>query len=98
MRNATVSRSTTTTKSAAATKTPAKKAPVKKTVAKATIESTPGAVVMADTKNICTPERRHAMISDAAYYLSEKTGFNPALTHECWLQAEKQIDDGMLGL
>lgn len=37
-------------------------------------------------------EHRHAMIAEAAYYLAEKTGFNPDLTERCWLEAEKQID------
>jgi hypothetical protein len=38
-----------------------------------------------------TPEHRHALISVAAYYLSEKSGFKKELTEQCWHDAEKQI-------
>ena len=38
------------------------------------------------------PEWRHTMISQAAYYLSERRGFERGLELEDWLAAEKTID------
>jgi hypothetical protein len=37
-------------------------------------------------------EQRHAMISEAAYFLSEQGGFCPGRQLEDWLSAEKDID------
>lgn len=39
-----------------------------------------------------SPEQRHAMIAEAAYYISEKIGFDPACTDDCWIKAEREID------
>jgi len=38
------------------------------------------------------PERRHAMICDAAYFLSERRGFCPGGELDDWLAAESEID------
>jgi DnaK suppressor protein len=38
------------------------------------------------------PERRHAMISDAAYFLSEGRDFRPGRELDDWLTAEREID------
>ena len=38
------------------------------------------------------PDRRHAMISDAAYFLSEKRDFCPGHELDDWLTAEREID------
>lgn len=38
------------------------------------------------------PERRHAMISDAAYFLAEQRDFCPGHEVEDWLAAEREID------
>lgn len=43
-----------------------------------------------------TADLRNAMITEAAYYISEKCGFNPSLTDQCWFEAEKQIDAKIL--
>ena len=56
-------------------------------------KSTPTAV---NTSKAITAELRNAMTAEAAYYISEKCGFNPALTDQCWLEAEKQIDAKIL--
>ena len=36
--------------------------------------------------------QRREMIREAAYYLAEKCEFNPVMTEQNWLLAEKQID------
>ena len=41
-------------------------------------------------------EQRYAMIAEAAYYISEKNGFNPDLSENCWLEAEILIDAKLL--
>jgi lon-related putative ATP-dependent protease len=38
------------------------------------------------------PDRRHAMISDAAYFLSERRDFCPGRELDDWLMAEREID------
>jgi Protein of unknown function (DUF2934) len=38
------------------------------------------------------PERRHAMICDAAYFLWERRGFRPGHELDDWLAAEGEID------
>jgi hypothetical protein len=38
------------------------------------------------------PERRNAMISDAAYFLSEQRDFCPGHELDDWLAAEREID------
>lgn len=76
MRDATVPRSAATAKSATKKAIPAKK-----------MNSVPSA----DVEIVSSSEQRHAMISKAAYFIAERSGFNPALSEECWLEAEKQI-------
>jgi hypothetical protein len=41
---------------------------------------------------LVTPELRHAMISEAAYYLAQHRGFEAGQDWEDWLRAESQID------
>jgi len=38
------------------------------------------------------PERRTAMISEAAYYFAESRGFEPGHELDDWLAAQEQID------
>lgn len=38
------------------------------------------------------PDRRHGMISDAAYFLSEQRDFCPGHELEDWLTAEREVD------
>jgi tRNA(Ser,Leu) C12 N-acetylase TAN1 len=41
------------------------------------------------------PERHHAMISDAAYFLAEQRDFCPGHELEDWLSAERDIDSAL---
>jgi hypothetical protein len=42
------------------------------------------------------PERRNALIAEAAYFRAEKRGFVPGHETEDWLAAEAEIDAGLL--
>ncbi len=42
------------------------------------------------------PERRAACIAEAAYYRSERRGFAPGHELHDWLDAEAEIDSGLL--
>lgn len=74
---------------------------------KSTTSSRPAGIVRATKKinanpgvnasKTITAELRNAMITEAAYYISEKCGFNSSLTDQCWFEAEKQIDTKILG-
>jgi hypothetical protein len=44
-----------------------------------------------------TPELRHAMISEAAYYLAQQRGFEARHDLENWLRAESQIEAALAG-
>ena len=44
------------------------------------------------TGNFIEPERRQAMISEAAYFLAERRGFCPGGELEDWVAAEAEID------
>jgi len=37
--------------------------------------------------------QRHNMISEAAYYIAEKNGFEGSSMHDDWLSAEQEIDE-----
>lgn len=43
------------------------------------------------------PERRAAMIAEAAYFRAEKRGFGPGGETDDWLQAEAEVDARLLG-
>jgi hypothetical protein len=80
-----------TAKAADKTKASSKKAPSKKTTTtspKGTHKPRSRAV----KKPSITPEERWKMISDAAYYIAEKRGFQNNNPEADWLQAEAQID------
>jgi hypothetical protein len=42
------------------------------------------------------PERRHALIAEAAYYRAERRGFAPGHDAEDWLAAEAEVDEKLL--
>lgn len=42
------------------------------------------------------PERRAALIAEAAYFLAEKRGFTPGYETEDWLRAESEVDARLL--
>jgi hypothetical protein len=50
---------------------------------------TPAAV---ESSQPIEPERRQAMICEAAYFLSERRGFCPGHELDDWLTAEAEID------
>ena len=39
-----------------------------------------------------TPEERHQLIAEAAYYRAERRGFAPGAELEDWLEAEAEIN------
>lgn len=39
-----------------------------------------------------TPDERHRMVAEAAYYRAEQHGFNPDRHMEDWLAAEAEVD------
>ncbi len=43
-------------------------------------------------KHICTPEERHRMIREQAYFLAERRGFQEGFALDDWLQAEAMVD------
>lgn len=45
-----------------------------------------------------TPEKRQAMIAEAAYYIAAQRGFGEGRNLEDWLLAEKQIDARLTAL
>jgi Protein of unknown function (DUF2934) len=47
------------------------------------------------TPTFIEPERRHAMICEAAYFLAEQHSFCPGRELEDWLQAEREIDHAL---
>ena len=46
----------------------------------------------AASRSFVEPERRHGMICEAAYFLSESRGFCPGRELDDWLAAESAID------
>lgn len=80
-------------KSAPGKSAPAKTPSAKRAVSKTVIDKTSVVVAAPDkTENVMCVELRHKMISEAAYYLAEKNGFNSERALEYWLMAEKEID------
>ena len=43
-------------------------------------------------KRICTPEERHRMICEQAYFLAERRGFQEGAALDDWLEAEAIVD------
>ena len=72
--------------------TPVKKKVVKKVVQKAVKKAVKKKVVRQPTaSSTITNEQHYLMVSEAAYHLAEKQGFNPGSDMDNWLKAEKQI-------
>lgn len=42
------------------------------------------------------PERRHALVAEAAYYRAERRGFAPGSELEDWCAAEHDIDSSLV--
>ena len=47
---------------------------------------------VSSSSSFLEPERRNAMISDAAYFLAEQRDFCPGHEFEDWVTAEREID------
>ncbi len=47
---------------------------------------------MSSVNKFFTPQRRHTMIAEAAYYLAQQRNFQPGDPLQDWLRAEKLID------
>ncbi len=76
--------------------TPVKKKVVKKVVQKAVKKDVKKAVKkkvvrQPTASSTITNEQHYLMVSEAAYHLAEKQGFNPGSDMDNWLKAEKQI-------
>ena len=80
-----------TVKSTSATKTKRKTLGLSKTAKsrKAASATKGGDYEAADI----TPEERHRMVAEAAYYRAEQHGFNPDRHMEDWLAAEAEVDN-----
>lgn len=53
---------------------------------------TPVAKARTEKTSKIDAEQRHKMISEAAYYIAEKRGFEGSSTHDDWFAAETEID------
>jgi len=66
---------------------------------KAASKSPAIAAKVAETKKAgvsITPEERHRMICDAAYYRAERRGFKGGDPRQDWLDAEYEIDQSLM--
>jgi hypothetical protein len=48
-------------------------------------------------RSAATPDDRGELVRRTAYFLSERRGFDPRLDVENWLEAERQVDAGLVG-
>jgi hypothetical protein len=44
-----------------------------------------------------SPDHRGELVRQTAYFLSERRGFDPRWDLENWLEAERQVDAGLVG-
>jgi DUF2934 family protein len=44
-----------------------------------------------------SPDDRRELVRQTAYFLSERRGFDPTRDIENWLEAERQVDAGLVG-
>jgi hypothetical protein len=89
------SRPTQTSKAVADTVvTPAKPA---KAPAKPRAPRTKAAATTVSNAIQMTPEERHRVVAEAAYFIAERRGFQGGCSLEDWLQAEADIDRMLAG-
>lgn len=82
---------------AASTRPVAKRGTPPRKIESASISTKENKVVKnIETKTQYTPDQKHAMICEAAYYIAERHGFNPDMAQWCWLEAEKEINAKLL--
>lgn len=77
---------------------PREKSPTNVTVKKRAPRKTAAPAVTSATRftTFVGPERRAALIAEAAYFRAEKRGFGPGHETEDWLAAEAEVDDRLL--
>jgi hypothetical protein len=66
------------------------RAPRKSATSKPTRKQTP-----TETAPLLDPERRRALIAEAAYFRAERRGFEPGHETEDWLAAELEVDTAL---
>ena len=71
---------------------PADPAPVSEKTSTGTARGRKSAVWAPPARAKLTPERRHALIAEAAYLRAERRGFVPGQETEDWLAAEAVVD------
>ncbi|HTU66546.1 MAG TPA: DUF2934 domain-containing protein [Steroidobacteraceae bacterium] len=76
--------------------TAAKRAPRKPSVKAAVKKATAAPPEATSFTPFVDPERRSALIAEAAYYRAEKRGFAPGGDAEDWLAAESEVDARLL--
>jgi hypothetical protein len=77
---------------------PTEKPPASVTVKKRAPRKTATAAAKAATTvaSFVDPEKRTALIAEAAYFRAEKRGFAPGHEAEDWLSAEREVDDRLM--
>jgi hypothetical protein len=60
-----------------------------------TTASKPARKAPASTAPLIDPERRRALIAEAAYFRAERRGFAPGREAEDWLAAEAEVDTAL---
>jgi len=77
---------------------PREKIPTSVTVKKRAPRKAAAAAITATTPftAFVDPEKREALIAEAAYFRAEKRGFSPGHETEDWLAAEAEVDARLL--
>ncbi len=77
---------------------PADRTPAKVIIRKRAPRKTAAAAARSATPftRFVGPEKRAALIAEAAYYRAEKRGFAPGSEREDWLAAEAEVDAKLL--
>jgi hypothetical protein len=52
---------------------------------------------IAGARRALSPDDRGELVRQTAYFLSERRGFDPRWDIENWLEAERQVDAGLVG-
>ena len=60
-----------------------------------TTSNKPARKAPASVASLMDPERRRALIAEAAYFRSERRGFAPGHEAEDWLAAEAEVDTAL---
>ena len=55
------------------------------------------AFAVTSARGALSPDDRGELVRQTAYFLSERHGFDPRWDIENWLEAERQVDAGLVG-